>query len=45
MFVLEMWVSGAKEFSPECVECAQGTSALLRPGDRSFDLQCRKMMV
>lgn len=36
---------GAEEFSPECVECTQVTSALLRPRDRGFDLQRRKMRV
>lgn len=43
--VFEVWVSGAGKCSPECVGCAQGTSALLRPGDKDFVLQCRKMRV
>lgn len=41
--VFQVWVSGAGKCSPECVRCAQGTSALLRPGDRGFVLQCGEM--
>lgn len=45
VYVFQVWVSGSRKCSLECVGCAQGTSALLRPEDRGFVLQSRKMRV